>query len=79
MLVDYDRDVLVAKGRDRATLKNAKVRGKLPMCIGDSFGHEVIAPGALRMLLFGLSMVLIMLSRPAGLWPAGAANGRRPQ
>jgi len=43
------------------------------------FGHEVIAPEALRMLLFGLSMVLIMLYRPAGLWPAGAAKGRRPQ
>jgi len=34
------------------------------------FGHELIAPEALRMLLFGLSMVLIMLYRPAGLWPA---------
>jgi branched-chain amino acid transport system permease protein len=34
------------------------------------FGQELIAPEALRMLLFGLSMVLIMLYRPAGLWPA---------
>ena len=34
------------------------------------FGHEVIAPEALRMLLFGLAMVLIMLYRPEGLWPA---------
>ena len=34
------------------------------------FGHELVAPEALRMLLFGLSMVVIMLYRPAGLWPA---------
>ena len=34
------------------------------------FGQEFIAPEALRMLLFGLAMVLIMLYRPQGLWPA---------
>ena len=34
------------------------------------FGQELVAPEALRMLLFGLAMVLIMLYRPAGLWPA---------
>ena len=34
------------------------------------FGTEVVAPEALRMLLFGLAMVLIMLYRPRGLWPA---------
>jgi branched-chain amino acid transport system permease protein len=34
------------------------------------FGAELVAPEALRMLLFGLSMVLIMLYRPEGLWPA---------
>jgi len=34
------------------------------------FGQELIAPEALRMLLFGLAMVVIMLYRPAGLWPA---------
>jgi len=34
------------------------------------FGTELVAPEALRMLLFGLSMVLIMLYRPTGLWPA---------
>lgn len=33
------------------------------------FGEELIAPEALRMLLFGLSMVLIMLYRPQGLLP----------
>jgi branched-chain amino acid transport system permease protein len=39
------------------------------------FGTEVVAPEALRMLLFGLAMVVIMLYRPAGLWPA-AVHGR---
>jgi branched-chain amino acid transport system permease protein len=34
------------------------------------FGDEIIAPEALRMLLFGMSLVLIMLFRPTGLWPA---------
>jgi len=34
------------------------------------FGTELIAPEALRMLLFGLAMVVIMLYRPSGLWPA---------
>ncbi|MGD9945365.1 MAG: ABC transporter ATP-binding protein [Burkholderiaceae bacterium] len=34
------------------------------------FGEEYIAPEALRMLLFGLSLVLIMRFRPTGLWPA---------
>ena len=34
------------------------------------FGQELVAPEALRLLLFGLAMVLIMLYRPAGLWPA---------
>ena len=40
------------------------------------FGHEYIAPEALRMLLFGLSMVLIMLYRPHGLIPRHRAGGR---
>lgn len=40
------------------------------------FGHELVAPEALRMLLFGLSMVLIMLYRPAGLWPASKGRQR---
>ncbi|MBP8307533.1 MAG: ABC transporter ATP-binding protein [Burkholderiaceae bacterium] len=34
------------------------------------FGTELVAPEALRMLVFGLAMVLIMLRRPEGLWPA---------
>ena len=33
------------------------------------FGFELIAPEALRMLLFGISMVLIMLYRPNGIFP----------
>jgi branched-chain amino acid transport system permease protein len=40
------------------------------------FGHEYIAPEALRMLLFGLSMVLIMLYRPHGLIPRHRAGGQ---
>jgi branched-chain amino acid transport system permease protein len=45
------------------------------------FGHELVAPEALRMLLFGLAMVVIMLYRPAGLWPApqhGESRGAAP-
>jgi branched-chain amino acid transport system permease protein len=34
------------------------------------FGTEIVAPEALRLLIFGLAMVLIMLRRPEGLWPA---------
>jgi branched-chain amino acid transport system permease protein len=46
------------------------------------FGEELVAPEALRMLLFGLSLVLIMLYRPTGLWPPpmhgiGAAPPRK--
>ena len=41
------------------------------------FGHEYVAPEALRMLLFGSAMVLIMLYRPHGLWPV-PKHGVRP-
>ncbi|PXX34959.1 ABC transporter permease subunit [Undibacterium pigrum] len=34
------------------------------------FGHMLIEPEVLRQLLLGLTMVIIMLKRPAGLWPA---------
>ena len=30
----------------------------------------VFDPEALRMLLFGLALVVVMLYRPAGLWPS---------
>jgi branched-chain amino acid transport system permease protein len=33
------------------------------------FGTELVPPESLRMLMFGLSMVLIMLYRQKGLWP----------
>lgn len=35
-----------------------------------AFGHQVVDPENLRMLLFGLSMILVMLYRPGGLWPS---------
>lgn len=41
------------------------------------FGHEIVAPEALRMLLFGLAMVVVMLYRPEGLWPAPKHGSRR--
>lgn len=34
------------------------------------FGHVVVDPESLRMLLFGLALILVMLYRPAGLWPS---------
>ncbi len=37
------------------------------------FGQELIAPEALRMLIFGLAMVVVMLYRPRGLLSAKRA------
>ncbi len=34
------------------------------------FGRMVVEPEVIRMLLFGLALVLMMLYRPAGLWPS---------
>ncbi len=34
------------------------------------FGHMLIEPEVIRMLLFGLALVLMMLYRPAGIWPS---------
>ncbi len=34
------------------------------------FGAVLIDPEAIRMMLFGIAMVVVMLVRPAGLWPA---------
>ncbi len=34
------------------------------------FGHVVVDPESLRMLLFGLALIVVMLYRPAGLWPS---------
>jgi branched-chain amino acid transport system permease protein len=33
-------------------------------------GHVMVDPADLRMLLFGLALVLMMLIRPEGIWPA---------
>ena len=49
------------------------------------FGHVIVDPSDLRMLLFGLSLVLMMIFRPAGLWPStqrrrelGSADEQHP-
>ncbi len=34
------------------------------------FGKTIIDPESLRMLLFGIALILVMLYRPAGLWPS---------
>jgi branched-chain amino acid transport system permease protein len=34
------------------------------------FGRLIIEPEVIRMLLFGLALMLMMLFRPAGLWPS---------
>jgi branched-chain amino acid transport system permease protein len=34
------------------------------------FGYMLIEPEVIRMLLFGLALVLMMLYRPAGIWPS---------
>lgn len=35
------------------------------------FGKIIVDPESLRMLVFGLALVLVMRFRPAGLWPSG--------
>jgi branched-chain amino acid transport system permease protein len=40
------------------------------------FGHVVIESEVLRQLLYGLAMVLVMLNRPAGLWPSPRREDR---
>lgn len=36
----------------------------------NTFGRMLIDPENARMLLFGLAMVVMMLTRPAGMWPS---------
>ncbi len=40
------------------------------------FGKVLVEAEVLRQLLYGLAMVLIMLNRPAGLWPAPKSEDR---
>jgi branched-chain amino acid transport system permease protein len=48
------------------------------------FGRQIVEPEVVRMLIFGLALVLIMLFRPAGLLPSAvrkrelAASGEAP-
>jgi branched-chain amino acid transport system permease protein len=41
--------------------------GPLQMAL---FGKMLIDPESLRMLIFGLALVLVMRFKPAGLWPS---------
>jgi len=34
------------------------------------FGRTLVDPEVIRMLLFGLALVLVMILRPGGLWPS---------
>jgi branched-chain amino acid transport system permease protein len=34
------------------------------------FGKVILDPESLRMMLFGLALILVMLLRPTGLWPS---------
>jgi len=43
------------------------------------FGEVLIDPSDLRMLLFGLALVLMMLFRPAGIWPARRRHLAAPE
>jgi branched-chain amino acid transport system permease protein len=40
------------------------------------FGHVVVDVEVIRQLLYGLAMIVIMLYRPAGLWPASRHEDR---
>jgi branched-chain amino acid transport system permease protein len=42
------------------------------------FGKVLIEAEVLRQLLYGLTMVLVMLNRPAGLWPAPKHEDKVP-
>jgi branched-chain amino acid transport system permease protein len=42
------------------------------------FGEVVVDAEVLRMMLYGLAMVLVMLYRPKGLWPAPEHGKQRP-
>lgn len=43
------------------------------------FGEVLIDPSDLRMLLFGLALVLMMLFRPTGIWPARRRHLAAPE
>ena len=48
------------------------------------FGRMLVEPEVIRMLIFGLALVLVMILRPGGLWPSAVrrrelASGREAQ
>ena len=69
--------VLGGMGHIAGVVFGAVVLTALPELFRDSagplqmalFGSVLVDPEALRMLLFGLTLVVVMLFRPAGLWP----------
>jgi branched-chain amino acid transport system permease protein len=40
------------------------------------FGREVLSVDVLRQLIYGLTMIAVMLCRPSGLWPMPVSRGR---
>ncbi len=51
-----------------AVLPEALRHGAVPMQQA-AFGRVLLDPESLRMLLFGLALIVVMIYRPAGLWP----------
>ena len=43
------------------------------------FGDVLVDAEVLRSLIYGLTMVLVMLYRPKGLWPSDQAQPARPK
>lgn len=39
------------------------------------FGQVLIDPEIIRQLFYGMALILVMLYRPAGLWPARHIRG----
>lgn len=69
--------VLGGMGHIRGVIFGAVLLSILPEAlryVGDFqqsvFGKIYLDPSSLRMLLFGLALILVMLFRPAGLWPS---------
>jgi branched-chain amino acid transport system permease protein len=70
--------VLGGMGHVAGVVLGALLLATLPEVLRDTagpvqqalFGRVLVDPESLRMLLFGLALILVMLLRPAGLWPS---------